>query len=147
MTMEQSNRLRKPYIKQYALGGNATITLQSGISGIHFTYKIVRNKNMNSLYKVYLLNGNNNYDDYRYVACYYSDTEQLHVVSPYKDRLHCSWPKSMRAIKLFFDTIDNTQDNLLVYHEGRCAVCGKKLTTPESLKIGMGQKCAEHKGV
>ena len=29
-----------------------------------------------------------------------------------------------------------------VHHEGRCCRCGRKLTTPESIKAGIGPECA-----
>ena len=32
-------------------------------------------------------------------------------------------------------------DRIEFWHEGRCAVCGRKLTVPESIKSGIGPVC------
>jgi len=32
-------------------------------------------------------------------------------------------------------------DNVEFYHSGNCAKCGRKLTTPESIKNGLGPIC------
>lgn len=35
----------------------------------------------------------------------------------------------------------------LVFHSGKCGVCGKKLTTPESILTGLGPQCAKRVGI
>ena len=35
------------------------------------------------------------------------------------------------------------QDKITIQHVGRCARCGKKLTTPESIELGLGPICAD----
>ena len=47
----------------------------------------------------------------------------------------------MRAIRFLFNHIDDVPDNLRVYHEGKCCRCGRTLTTPESIKKGIGPEC------
>ena len=37
-------RLAKERVKSFVLGGYAIITIESGMTGKHFTYKIVRSK-------------------------------------------------------------------------------------------------------
>jgi len=37
--------------------------------------------------------------------------------------------------------------NALIVHEGRCARCGRKLTTPASITTGFGLECAEKLGI
>ena len=34
-----------------------------------------------------------------------------------------------------------------VHHEGRCGRCGRPLTVPESLEVGIGPDCAEQMGI
>ena len=135
-----SKQLSADKIKQFALAGNATITLQNGHTGNYFTYKITKHKE-NDVYFVRLLHGPDNENDYQYVGCYYSDTEYFHPCKTWKEKLIFNWPPALRAIKYFFDRIDNIPDNLLVYHEGKCGKCGRKLTTPESIERGLGPEC------
>ena len=136
--------LSKDNIPAYTLAGNATITLQSGVTEQHFTYKVKRYKDTDNLYLITLLSGPNNDEDYQYVGCYYSDTKYFHAASPWKDRAKMAWPKSLRAISFFFDKLYNIPDNLHVFHEGRCGRCGRKLTTPESILRGFGPECMRY---
>ena len=135
------NELKADAIATYTLAGNATVTLQSGNTGVHFTYKVKRSKTHDCLYFVYLLSGPDNEDDYQYIGCYYSDTQYFHSVKTWKDKQRMSWPPSLRAISYFFDNLYNIPGNLHVFHEGRCGRCGRKLTTPESILRGLGPEC------
>jgi hypothetical protein len=136
-----SVRLTSEFAKEFALAGNATMTLQSGATGVHYTYKITKHKDSDNLYFVRLLHGPDNEEDYQYIGCYYSDTEYFNAAKPWKERPQHAWPASLRAIKYFFEHINNIPDNLFVYHEGRCGKCGRKLTTPESIERGFGPEC------
>lgn len=135
------NRLYQYQVKDFALAGNAILTLQSGKTGNHYTYKILKSNNRDDLYIVKRLYGSDNENDYEYVGCYFSDTEIFVPAKTYKDRTSLSWPPSMRAIRYFFEKIDNIPDSLIVFHEGKCGKCGKKLTTPESIRRGFGPEC------
>lgn len=134
-----STSLAKEDVKKFALAGNATITLQSGKSSAYYTYKIVKHKE--DLYFIRLLHGPDNEEDYQYIGCYYSDTEYFNPCKTWKERPTFSWPASIRAIKYFFEHINDIPDNLFVYHEGKCGKCGRKLTTPDSIKRGLGPEC------
>lgn len=136
-------QLSKENISKFALAGNATITLQSGKTGKYFTYKIVKYSNDSELYLVKLLHGSDNESDYRYIGCYYKDTEYFNVCKTWKNTSNHTWPAALRAIKYFFDNINNVPNNLFVYHEGKCARCGRKLTTPGSIERGFGPECWE----
>lgn len=133
--------LDKDLCKEFALGGNATITLESENTGNHFTYKIQKSKDDDFLFFVKLLRGSDNNEDYSYIGCYYADSKYFHPCKKWNEVDRSSWPPSMRAIKYFFDRLDAIPPKLHVYHEGRCAKCGRKLTTPESIKRGFGPEC------
>jgi hypothetical protein len=137
-------RLTNDKVKRFVLGGNAIITLESGITSKHFTYKITRSKNDENLYFVKLLNGADNLSDYTYIGCYYADTKYFYPNKRYKGSVVYSWPKSLQAINFMFKFLDNIPDKLHVYHEGRCCVCGRRLTTPESIEAGVGPECAKY---
>lgn len=135
------NQLAKDKVKAFALGGNATITLQSGETGKHYTYKITKHAEKDDLFFVRVLHGQDNETDYKYIGCYFADTAVFNPCKNYKELPQFAWPKSVRTIAYFFDSIDNISDKLLVYHEGKCAKCGRKLTTPESIERGFGPEC------
>lgn len=42
---------------------------------------------------------------------------------------------------------DNLPPVVHVYHHGKCAVCGRKLTDPLSIRCGIGPTCREKKGL
>lgn len=133
-------QLSKEHVKRFALAGKAILTLQSGKTGKHYTFKITKHKEYD-LYFVYYLYGQDNTKDYRYCGCYYSDTKIFNPRNEYKQIYIHGWPKHLQAIRYFFERIDNIPDNLYVYHEGRCGKCGRKLTTPESIERGLGPEC------
>ena len=140
------NKLHKAELKaedvpSYVLAGNAIITLQSGNTDNHFTYKFKRAKDNDNLYFINLLSGPDNEQDYQYVGCYYSDTEYFHAVKPWRGRTPVAWPPSLRAIRFFLSKLYNIPANLHVFHEGRCGRCGRRLTTPDSIKRGLGPEC------
>lgn len=141
-----SAELSATVVPTYALAGNATITLQSGQTDRHFTYKIKKAKDKDNLFFINLLSGPDNEEDYQYIGCYYSDTEYFHPAKPWKDRVAISWPPSLRAMRFFLSKLYNIPANLHVFHEGRCGRCGRKLTTPESIARGLGPECVKYGG-
>lgn len=140
------HKLESNRVKDYVLAGNATITLESGTTGKHFTYKITRCKNDDNLYFIKSLRGPDNSNDYTYIGCYYADNKYFHPDNKYKGIETFGWPKSLQAINFLFKRLDNIPDKLHVYHEGKCCVCGRKLTTPESIEKGVGPECEQRIG-
>lgn len=141
------HRLTSDRVKDYVLAGNAIITLESGMTGKHFTYKITRSKNDDNLYFIKSLRGPDNCNDYTYIGCYYADNRHFHPDKKYKGIETYGWPKSLQAVNFLFKTIDNIPDKLHVYHNGRCCVCGRMLTTPESIEKGVGPECEKREGL
>lgn len=135
------HNIDKDKIKAFVLAGNATITLESGVTGKHFTYKIIVSKNDPNLYFIKLLRGEDNRNDYTYIGCYFSDNGYFNPEKKYQKQDVTGWPKSLRAIRYLFNHINNVPDCLRVYHEGKCCRCGRKLTTPESIRRGIGPEC------
>ena len=67
--MSQKTNLDSKYVKQYMLAGNAIVTLQSGLTGVHITYNIKQHHDNKNVYFVRLLKGPNNEEDYTYIGC------------------------------------------------------------------------------
>lgn len=135
-------QLDKAQVKPFILGGKAIFTLKSGKTGTHYTYKMERCEEDNNLYFIHLLTGPDNMDDYTYIGCYFTDNHYFACAKRWKAIPPELLPGCVRAIRYTLNNIDHLPDNLYVYHEGRCCVCGRRLTTPESIERGVGPECA-----
>ena len=134
-------RLSSEQVPEIALAGNATITLHSANTDRHFTYKIIQSKDKEELFFIKLLHGADNEQDYKYVGCYYRDTHYFHPCKTYQQIPKRNWPASLQAVYYLLEHLYDVPDMLHVYHEGKCARCGRKLTTPESILSGFGPEC------
>jgi len=131
-------------IKMFLTGGKAIITLESKRTGKWFTYKINKAKKSDdkSPYFVSLLTGLDNNSAYSYMGTIFNnDNKQVFRLTKKsnmgKDAL------SVKAFSFFFDLLNNnrTHEEINFYHRGVCCVCGRQLTTPESLVAGIGPFC------
>ncbi len=121
----------------FIMAGNSTVTFKSLTSGKHFTYKVKRAKDKNIRF-VSVLYGDNN-SDYQYIGCIFDKGDFRHTKGSKvgKDSLSFkgflwAW-NHLRTLKI--------PDTLEVWHEGRCGKCGRKLTEPESIELGIGPVC------
>lgn len=133
--------MERARVPGFVLAGHAVFTLRSKTTDRRFTYKMVQNKDKPELYFIHLLVGPDNTKDYSYIGCYYRDSKYFHPCQTYRDVPRRNRPLSMQALQYFFDNLYTIPDDLVVYHEGKCARCGRKLTTPESIELGFGPEC------
>ncbi len=120
----------------FVFGGSAIFTLKSGVTGRHYTYKVRKAKDRNGLYFASLLTGRDNEKDYTYMGILTRDGLLLTQASKYTEN-----SIAVKALNFFMKHIESVPSNLGVFHEGRCCCCGRKLTTPESIKLGIGPEC------
>ena len=132
-------------IKEFALAGNATITVRSKSTDRRFTFKIrkprkLRNPNQ-PIWFVSLLTGCDNENHYQYFGEILSNNTFRHGqrADLSKDAV------GVLAFTWFWNTIQANREDLLelaaVWHEGKCGRCGRKLTVPESIESGFGPEC------
>lgn len=121
--------------RDFVLAGNAVVTLQG--KGTRYTYRVLRNAKPGSKasHWVHVLNGPNNETDFRFVG---GITEQGFYVSD-KAPVREDAP-SAQAFAWFWKHPEDTR--VTVLHAGRCGRCGRLLTTPESIRTGLGPTCA-----
>ena len=119
----------------YALAGNAVVTLEGKTS--RFTYRIEASKKPGSkvTHWVYVLNGPNNETDHRFIG----GITSLGFYRSNKSPISAGAP-SVKAFAWWMRHIDDSQ--VRVYHSGSCGRCGRTLTTPESVRTGIGPTCA-----
>lgn len=119
--------------------GDAIFTLRSKKTGSHFTYRLEKKSNI--LYFLSVMCSPDNTAQFGYLGVYRPDkksTDFSGLCFGLKSRIS-AFSKQWLAIKYLFDHPET--DLIEIFHEGRCMKCGKRLTTPRSIEIGIGPKC------
>jgi len=135
--------------KDFVLLGKVTLTIELP-SGNHYTYAI-NGKEGDSQYPpawfVSLLTGSNNERDYSYIGMLEPKTGNVRLTRASKfneDTLPVKLLVRTLA-RIWSDELDVIrQHGYNVHHSGKCGICGKKLTTPESIERGIGPDCFKH---
>lgn len=138
-----------------------TLTVKSLRSGSHLTYRLrpvkrdPRDRAVGRVVMVDVLTGPNNGADYTFLgAVYFGPRRELPVLtgprtqspagsggSPISDDA-----PSAKTLHWLFGRLargEGPGPAAEVWHDGTCARCGRPLTTPESLALGLGPICAE----
>lgn len=126
---------------KYLTAGKAVFTLNKPCNGRRYTYKVTQDKNNPRRFFVNVLFGPEK--DYRYIGLFYDDTFKLRTTNA------SSVPHAHPAVDLIEEYLDRVSGrdmhlNLEVYKSQRCARCGRLLTTPDSIQIGLGPECSNH---
>lgn len=125
-------------IKQFVLAGKSTFTIHNTETDKHFTYKVSKcDEEDKNLWFVSLLTGS---DIYSYIG--------IITTSGFKTTKNTKVSNDSIGLKGFFwlwNTV--TQGGIIppkvdFKHAGKCGMCGRKLTTPESIEIGFGPVCS-----
>jgi hypothetical protein len=130
-------------LKDNLFAGKCIITIQSTETMKHYTYKIKKSRQPDkNIHFVYVLADK---DKYIYFATIF-DEKALATTKNSKMNKDSVCFKAFRFFynNLLAGNIDNL-NKLNIFHSGHCNKCGKLLTTPESIKRGLGPYCANHK--
>lgn len=135
----------------FVTGGKAFFTLRSVKTGTRFTYRVTaieddgRNgysvhEHESRAYFVSLLNGPDNWQNYRYIGLVGRD-RRFRLTA--KSTVSAD-ATSVRAFAWTWERLaaGRSIDGVEVWHEGKCGRCGRKLTVPESIATGFGPECA-----
>jgi hypothetical protein len=122
----------------FILAGNAVFTVENTETGNHYTFKVQQPKPTTPHF-VKVLTGPNSEQDYTYLGTIFNGQDYSHgrksSISPTATSekvFQYIWPRILSH---------NLPPQVEVYHEGRCGRCGRTLTTPESVKRGIGPEC------
>jgi hypothetical protein len=137
-------QLATEYHLTFILGGNATFTMQEK-GGNRFTYRVKAKRDSTTLFFVHLLQGKNNERDFGYIGYIRPDGPAgwMFIHGGVKSEVS----ESAESVNLFRWAFNNViaqgkpDDSLQVWHEGKCAKCGRKLTVPQSIESGFGPEC------
>jgi hypothetical protein len=133
-----------PQPKEFILAGKAYFTAQSDKTSAHLTYKVTKcdDKNM------YFISVNTDYEQYMFVGNLWTNKELTDFNFVKSKKLDPN--KEQLSVIVFQFIIDKylvnpippkAPNSITFYHHGKCARCGRKLTTPDSIKRGIGPQC------
>lgn len=138
-------------IRDYIFGGHATFTLVGKAD--RFTYRVRTllrwEQGTPRPYFVDVLSGPDNTSDYQFLGTFRNAGDVTYTHSA-KSRVTPE-AKSVQGAMWLARTLNRKDivalpEGATFYHEGVCARCGRKLTTPESIQLGIGPVCAtKHK--
>ncbi len=145
------HKISNSKILDFILAGKSTITALSK-SGKRFTYKIQKAKD-NPLFPAQLedgkpwfvsvLQGPDNQKDYGYLGVIFRNDSGFVFNPTAKSQISPDAPSSagFKWILRNSQLSGIKEEDMQFQHSGKCCVCGKKLTTPESLVAGIGPVC------
>lgn len=127
-------------IRQYIMGGNGVVTLKS-YTGKHHTYWFAAPENRkdddDTMFVKTLVDGG----DWVYVGMF--KNKNFHLTKASKFALTSPIVKGVYFIlKIMFKT-GFSDDRMQLYHMGVCSRCGRPLTNPDSIELGIGPVCRE----
>lgn len=122
----------------FMMAGNSTVTIKSVKTGKHFTYKVKKHREKELRFVSVLYDGD---DNYNYIGCIFEAGAFKHT----KGSKCLPTAESFRAFNWTWANVRKLTipDYLEIWHEGRCGRCGRKLTEPESIRLGIGPICRE----
>ena len=137
--MSAAMTLRDRALPAFIFAGNATFTVVSKRTSARHTFRVRCAREGNPRFYASVLTGSDNEKDYTFVGTCWADGRMKAAPSaPEKPAAALAWLlRNLGALAL---------DQAEVYHEGRCGRCGRLLTVPESIRSGLGPKCAQRVG-
>jgi hypothetical protein len=150
MEKETKHQLTSETLKNFIFAGTAIFTVVNEQTGNRFTYRVRKagwgTSNVKSdIFYVSVLTGSDNNSCYTFLGSYFVGKNEMYRHSQ-KSKVGFS-SGSNKVIEWFFQHYfknPSVYTTVKVYHSGKCGKCGKKLTTPESIKSGLGPYCSRN---
>lgn len=138
-----SGKIQAKIALDYILAGRSTVTLVSKGTGTRFTYRVNRPDSTKPHF-VRLLNGPDNTRNYSYMGRIVRGTEYIHDKRNRAGSADSPAAKGFRYVlyKLLAGEFDLVDQQVEIWHAGKCGRCGRKLTVPESIETGIGPVCS-----
>lgn len=137
----EPHKIADGWLKRFILGGNSTFTVRSLRSQVRFTFR-VRKPKEDSPHFVSVMTGRDNESDYTFLGTIFNESHYQHGRRSSIDPVDVS---AIAARWVCAKVLAGQQlNNVEIWHEGKCARCGRKLTVPESIESGFGPECIKH---
>lgn len=150
ITEKEIHKLTGSNLTNFIFAGNATFTVINESTGNRFTFRIRKAgwgtptyNEKSGIFYISVLTGSDNNFSYTFIGTFFGGENQVYRHS-YKSKITFN-TTSNKVLNWFFSSyIKNPSlfPTVKVFHSGKCGKCGKKLTTPESIKSGLGPYCA-----
>lgn len=136
-------------LNTFVLAGKAKFTLTSKYSGKHYTFEVNKaNENPRWPGKTWFVNYMVAYDEFKYLGMLKGEAVALQLTQK-----SCAGAESP-VFKIFtefwrharngaYDWDESVRDKQMIrfQHIGRCCVCARPLTNPQSIDMGIGPEC------
>lgn len=126
-------------IRNFIFAGRAVFTLVSKISKNRITYKLSGVQSSNNDVVFVRVKSNDNH--WIYLGTIFN---KKNFVLSRKSKITQEAPSAkgiMWLVKVIVEKRQELLDKIEFWHEGKCGKCGRKLTVPESIKLGLGPQC------
>ncbi len=141
--MEDLIVLKNNIIKKFVTGGHSEFTVRSLRTDKHLIFKV---NNTKKEQKKYFVSIDTHYGNYMCIGIMYTNPNKTNFTFVKSSRLKGGKDASVSVlvfnyiVKHYLNS-QNHCEEMIFYHHGKCAICGRKLTTPESIEIGIGPSC------
>lgn len=138
------------YFKKFILGGKADFIVRNINSGNHLNYKVLKhipkeNEQIDETKEIYYVYFKSHKDIYLGNIIKYKDNKILYFFGAKK--FDNNFSKELEIfVKLFYFIFRKNMYpiSVQILYTGECSVCGRKLTNPDYIKIGIGSKCLSY---
>jgi len=131
---------------QFVLAGKAVFTLTDRESGKHYTYRV--NKAPPPSDGTWFVGLGTGYEDSVYMGLIRFRNGGPDFMQTAKSKVGPTAP-SVVLFRRFLEAVNVADEHATAFefrHEGRCCVCARPLTNPESIDAGIGPECAGKAG-
>jgi hypothetical protein len=137
-TQLERGRITSVAFPKVLMAGNATLTFESTQSDKHMTFNVKKHKER-ELYFVRLRVKGEGDGAWEFMGTIFPNETFGRSAKSKLPKDHLAF-KVFEYIYLSRNTPINLQ-TMRIYHEGRCLACGRALTDPDSVRIGLGPQC------
>lgn len=146
-----SNSIALPFL----LAGRCEATLVSKNTGKRFAYTITKkeytgNSDSNNewIYFIKVLHYNGHEEVYAGFVAYEAEEDRFKFIKGKKGNLEAT-DLPIKSLLYVLNHLQHKDCNmpLEIWHHNKCGMCGRTLTTPESILTGLGPTCAKNAGI
>lgn len=131
--------------KRFLSAGFAIFTVENN-KGQHYTFRIAKGREDNSPFFAGVLTGSDNTRSYTYIGLFSPETLEIRLTKKSRYTDDTIPVKVLRWVMEIFNGKRELPLGYAIHHLGYCCRCGRPLSTPESVKNGIGPICAGKAG-